>query len=46
MDEAAVQALPEARIVHLEDGPVSRPDLTAAAIRELTARVQARLRHA
>jgi hypothetical protein len=39
-------SLPQARLVRLEDGPTSRPDLTAAALREMTARVEARLRHA
>ena len=29
--------LPDAHIVQLEDGPVSRPDLTAAVVREATA---------
>lgn len=46
LERLTAAALPEARIVHLEDGPTSRPDLTAAAIREMTARVKARLRHA
>jgi hypothetical protein len=29
------ELLPEARLVHVEDGPLSRPDLAAAAVREM-----------
>ena len=30
------ELLPEARLVHVEDGPLSRPDLAAEAVRELS----------
>ena len=30
------ELLPEARIVEVEDGPLSRPDLQAAVVREMT----------
>lgn len=39
LERLTAELLPEARIVQLEDGPISRPDQTAAAIREMTARI-------
>jgi pimeloyl-ACP methyl ester carboxylesterase len=36
MFERARELLPEARIEPMEDGPISRPDLTAAAVRRVT----------
>jgi pimeloyl-ACP methyl ester carboxylesterase len=40
----ATEVFPEARITQLEDGAVSRPDLTAAAIRSVTAPLRAAAR--
>jgi hypothetical protein len=37
MFERARELLPKARIEQLSDGPISRPDLTAAAVRSATA---------
>jgi hypothetical protein len=34
--ERTRELAPEARVVHLEQGPVTRPDLHAAVIREPT----------
>jgi pimeloyl-ACP methyl ester carboxylesterase len=39
LERLTAELLPEARIVQLEDGPISRPDQTAAAIREMTTRI-------
>jgi pimeloyl-ACP methyl ester carboxylesterase len=39
LERITAEALPQARLVRTEDGPMSRPDETAAAIREVTARV-------
>jgi hypothetical protein len=38
--EIAREVLPEAVIEHVEDGPVSRPDQTAAVVRSVSARIQ------
>jgi pimeloyl-ACP methyl ester carboxylesterase len=38
---ATSKALPQARVQLLEDGPISRPDLTAAAVRRVTAPLRA-----
>lgn len=38
MRERVVELYPSARIVALEDGPISRPELTAGLVREVTGR--------
>ena len=39
--KSARELLPKAHIVEAEDGPISRPDITAGVVRRLTAPLRA-----